>query len=82
MFPALARMPAGGVAAGLAVPLVLGQHSAIGALMVGWNQSRPLDESIRAVVTGLARHVEHAVDRVLLRAQRLRLQRPSLDLPA
>ncbi|WP_369135417.1 GAF domain-containing protein [Modestobacter sp. I12A-02662] len=81
-FTALARLPAGGVAAGLAVPLVLGQHSSIGALMVGWDQERPLDESVLAAVTGLARHVEHAVDRVLLREQRLRLQASPFELSA
>ncbi len=82
LFTALTRLPAGGVAAGLAVPLVLGQHSSTGALMVGWDQERPLDESVRAAVTGLARHVEHAVDRVLLREQRLRLQAAPLELSA
>jgi GAF domain-containing protein len=71
-FPALARFPVGAETT-LAVPVVLGQHTAAAGLLVGWGHTRELDEPLSAVVTDLARHVGHALDRVLLRAQRLRL---------
>jgi GAF domain-containing protein len=71
-FPVLARFPVGAETT-LAVPVVLGQHTAAAGLLVGWGQTRELDEPLSAVVTDLARHVGHALDRVLLRAQRLRL---------
>lgn len=64
----------------LAVPLVLGAHAA-GALLVGWRQHRELDAPLRGVVTDLARHVGHAVDRVLLRDQRLRLAGATPPVP-
>jgi GAF domain-containing protein len=71
-FPVLARFPVGAETT-LAVPVVLGQHTAAAGLLVGWGDTRELDEPLSAVVTDLARHVGHALDRVLLRAQRLRL---------
>jgi hypothetical protein len=42
-------------------------------LLVGWEQGRELDGQVCAVVTELARHVGYALDRVLLRHQRLGL---------
>ncbi|WP_138759864.1 GAF domain-containing protein [Modestobacter altitudinis] len=71
-FPALARFPVGAETA-LAAPVVLGQHTAAAGLLVGWGETRDLDAPLSAVVTDLARHVGHALDRVLLRAQRMRL---------
>ncbi|MCZ2827349.1 GAF domain-containing protein [Modestobacter sp. VKM Ac-2986] len=54
----------------LAAPLVLGQHSAIGALALGWTQRRELDASVCAVAADLALHVGHALDRQLLQEHR------------
>ncbi|WP_138735543.1 GAF domain-containing protein [Modestobacter excelsi] len=79
-FPALARFPVGAESA-LAVPIVLGQHTAAAGLLVGWGHTRELDAPLSAVVTDLARHVGHALDRVLLRAQRLRLAATSPPVP-
>lgn len=79
-FPALARFPVGAETS-LAVPVVLGQHTAAAGLLVGWGQTRDLDAPLSAVVTDLARHVGHALDRVLLRAQRLRLAATSPPVP-
>ena len=73
-FPALARGPVGAETS-LAVPVVLGQHTSVGGLLVGWDHARELDQPLTAVVADLARHVGHALDRVLLRDQLLRLQR-------
>ena len=69
-------LPAG-TATVVAVPLVLGQHSALGGLLVAWGQRRELDPPVRAVVGELARHVGHGLDLVLLREQRLRLDAAS-----
>jgi GAF domain-containing protein len=69
-FPRLDPLPPGTETA-LAAPLVLGQHSAIGAVALGWTQRRELDASLLAVTGDLARHVGHALDRELLREQRL-----------
>jgi hypothetical protein len=55
------------------VPLVLGQHTSSGALLIGWRYPRELDAALRGVVGDLGQHVGHALDRVLLREQRLRL---------
>nr|WP_279590955.1 GAF domain-containing protein [Modestobacter marinus] len=74
-FPGLVALPGPGPV--LAVHLPLGQHHSDAALLVGWRQPRGLDAPVRAVVTDLARPVGHALDRVLLRDQRLRLA----DLP-
>jgi GAF domain-containing protein len=79
-FPALARFPVGAETA-LAVPVVLGQHTAAAGLLVGWGHTRELDPPLSDVVTDLARHVGHALDRVLLRAQRLRLAATSPPVP-
>jgi hypothetical protein len=65
----------------LAVPLVLGQHSSTGGLLVGWGDRREIDAPLRAVVTDLAGHVGHALDRVLLRDQRLALAAPPPPVP-
>ncbi|WP_164702776.1 GAF domain-containing protein [Modestobacter sp. KNN46-3] len=70
-FPGLLELPGAGPV--LAVHLPLGQHHSDAALLVGWRQPRQLDAPVRAVVTDLARPVGHALDRVLLRDQRLRL---------
>lgn len=70
-FPGLLELPGAGPV--LAVHLPLGQHHSDAALLVGWRQRRQLDAPVRAVVTDLARPVGHALDRVLLRDQRLRL---------
>jgi len=72
-FPGPALLPSGTVESALAVPLVLGQHASAAGLLVGWRESRELDLQVRTVVTELAQHVGHALDRVLLRDQRLRL---------
>jgi GAF domain-containing protein len=69
-FPRLDPLPPGTETV-LAAPLVLGQHSAIGAVALGWTQRRELDASVLAVAGDLARHVGHALDRELLREQRL-----------
>jgi len=78
-FPQLAPL-APGTETVLAAPLVLGQHSAIGALAMGWTQRRELDASVRAVAADLALHVGHALDRELLRAHRLWLAADPADL--
>jgi GAF domain-containing protein len=64
-----------GAAAGtsLAVPLTLGQHAATGGLLLGWDHHREVDPWLSAVVGDLGRHVGHALDRVLLREERLAL---------
>ncbi|MCZ2815398.1 GAF domain-containing protein [Modestobacter sp. VKM Ac-2984] len=69
--PGLRELPGAGPV--LAVHLPLGQHHSDAALLVSWRQPRQLDAPVRAVVTDLARPVGHALDRVLLREQRLRL---------
>jgi GAF domain-containing protein len=66
-------LPAGAVESSIAVPLVLGQHASTGALLIGWGLRRDLDPQVQAVVRDLSRHVGVALDRVLLREQRLRL---------
>jgi len=67
-----AGLPAGTETA-LAVPLLLGQHTSEAGLLVAWAQRRELDPALLAVAGDLGRHVGHALDRVLLRQQRLRL---------
>ena len=69
-FPQLAPLPAG-TETMLAAPLVLGQHSATGALALGWTQRRELDSAVQTVAADFAQHVGHALVRVLLRDQRL-----------
>ena len=66
-------LPAGVVVSSIAVPLVLGQHASTGGLLIGWAQRRDLDPAVQAVARDLSRHVAVALDRVLLREQRLRL---------
>ncbi|MFQ1004205.1 GAF domain-containing protein [Modestobacter sp. SSW1-42] len=78
-FPQLAPLPPG-TATVLAAPLVLGQHSGIGALALGWTQRRALDASVRTVAADLAQHVGHALDRELLREQRRWLAGDPADL--
>jgi len=68
------ELPVPWVETSLAVPLTLGQHTAAGGLLVGWGHHRELDTPMRTVVTDLARHVGHAVDRVLLRELRRELR--------
>ncbi|WP_222195666.1 GAF domain-containing protein [Modestobacter italicus] len=68
----LSGLPAGTETA-LAVPLLLGQQSSEAGLLVAWAQRRELDPALLAVAGDLGRHVGHALDRVLLRQQRLRL---------
>lgn len=65
-------LPAG-TETGLAVPLLLGHHSSSAGLLVAWAQRRELDPALLAVAVDLGRHVGHALDRVLLRHQLLRL---------
>jgi GAF domain-containing protein len=81
-FPGLVRTPVPGADTSVAVPLVLGQHTACGGLLLGWAQRRELDAPLRAVVGDLARHVGHALDRVLLRDQRLGLAAAPLPVTA
>jgi GAF domain-containing protein len=78
-FPGLVRLPVGAETA-MAVPIVLGQHTSAGGLLIGWGQRRELDVPLQTVVGDLARHVGHALDRVLLRDQRLRLATTSPQL--
>jgi hypothetical protein len=42
-------------------------------VLIGWGHRRELHPRVEAVTVDLARHVGHALDRVLLRDQRLRL---------
>ena len=72
-FRGLARGPGGSAETSVSVPLVLGQHTSIGGLLVGWDHTRELDPPLGQVVVDLARHVGHALDRVLLRDQLLNL---------
>ncbi|WP_181428853.1 GAF domain-containing protein, partial [Modestobacter versicolor] len=83
-YAGLVRAPTGGAQTSLSVPMVLGQHSASGGLLVGWGLPREVDAPLEEVVVDLARHVGHALDRVLLRDQRLALGAPSapLSVPA
>lgn len=67
-----ARLPLGTETA-VAVPVLLGQHTSEAGLLVAWTQCRELDPPVLAVAGELGRHVGHALDRVLLREQRLRL---------
>ncbi|MEU2347717.1 GAF domain-containing protein [Modestobacter sp. NPDC049651] len=76
--PDVAALPGGACASAVAVPLAMGQHASTGALLVCWRQPREIDGPVRAVVTDLAHHLGHALDRVLLREQRDRLR----DAPA
>ncbi|MGY2080616.1 GAF domain-containing protein [Modestobacter sp. SYSU DS0657] len=73
--------PAGRPESALAVPVLLTQHEAAGGLLVTWGHRRALDAPLRTALTDLARHLGHALDRVLLREQRLRLEsaRPGPD---
>jgi GAF domain-containing protein len=64
----------------LAVPVLLGQHASSGALMITWAGRRELDPALRTVVTDLARHVGHGLDRVLLAAARQRLAAAAAEL--
>ncbi|MGY1855697.1 GAF domain-containing protein [Modestobacter sp. SYSU DS0290] len=72
--PASSDGPAGRSQSALAVPVLLSQHEAAGGLLVTWGHPRALDPPLRSAVTDLARHLGHALDRVLLREQRLRLE--------
>ena len=65
----------------VAVPLVLGQHTTSAGLLVGWSHRRTLDGHLCEAVSDLARHVGHALDRVLLREQRLNLESRSPAQP-
>jgi hypothetical protein len=78
-FPVLARLPVGAEVS-VSVPIVLGQHTAVSGLLVGWRHGRDIDPPLERVVSDLARHVGHALDRVLLRGQRLRLAGESPQL--
>ncbi|MGY1839341.1 MULTISPECIES: GAF domain-containing protein [unclassified Modestobacter] len=66
--------PAGRPQSALAVPVLLTQHEAAGGLHITWGHRRALDAPLHTAVTELARHLGHALDRVLLREQRLRLE--------
>ena len=67
-----AQLPDGARTA-VAVPLLLGQHTAEAGLLVAWTQRRELDPPVLAVAGDVGRYLGHALDRVLLRDQRLRL---------
>jgi len=72
-FPGLVRRPVGAEASvSVSVPVLLGHHTSNGGLLVGWSAGRVVDDPLQAVVGDLARHVGHALDRVLLRDKRLR----------
>jgi GAF domain-containing protein len=75
VYPTLRELPDARHESAIAVPLLLGQHESSGALMVSWRGRRELDQAVRAVAGDLARHVGHAMDRVLLADQRRRLDR-------
>ena len=81
-FPAQPALPGPPVETSLAVPMLLGQHTAAAGLLVGWGLPRELDTPMRTVVSDLAGHVGHAVDRVLLRDQLLRLAATAGPVPA
>ncbi|MCW2574870.1 MAG: hypothetical protein JWR66_900 [Modestobacter sp.] len=80
-FPGMVRLPVGAAETSIAVPIVLGQHTSTGGLLVGWGQRRELDVPLQTVVGELGRHLGHALDRVLLRDQRLLLSTTSPPLP-
>ncbi|WP_448614874.1 GAF domain-containing protein [Modestobacter sp. URMC 112] len=73
LFPDARGVPDAGHETALAVPVLLGQHASSGSLMVTWAGRRELDPAVRTVLPDLARHVGHALDRVLLSAARRRL---------
>ena len=77
-----AHLPGGPCASAVAVPLAMGQHASTGAMLVCWRQAREVDGPVRAVVTDLAQHLGHTLDRVLLREQRHRLRAAVDGLPA
>jgi len=79
-FPGV-RLPRGTQTA-VAVPLLLGQHTSEAGLLVAWSHGRELDPPLLAVAGDLGRHVGHALDRVLLRDQRLRLTSTPPPVPA
>jgi hypothetical protein len=76
-----AQLPRGTETA-VAVPLLLGQHTSEAGLLVAWTHRRELDPPVLAVTGDLGRHVGHALDRVLLRDQRLRLASTPPPVPA
>jgi GAF domain-containing protein len=78
-FPGLARLPVG-VETTVSVPIVLGQHTAAAGLLVGWQHGREIDAPLERTIVDLARHLGHALDRVLLRDQRLRLATDAPEL--
>jgi hypothetical protein len=82
-FPGLARLPVG-VETTVSVPIVLGQHTAAAGLLIGWQHGRSIDAPLERITADLAAHLGHALDRVLLRGQRLRLATasPGLRHPA
>jgi GAF domain-containing protein len=76
LFPTARDLPDAGHETSLAVPVLLGQSASTGALMISWAGRRELDPAVRTVVSDLARHVGHGLDRVLLAAARRRLTNP------
>ena len=76
-----AQLPRGTRTA-VAVPLPLGQHASEAGLLVAWSHRLELDPPVLAVAGDLGRHVGHALDRVLLRGQRLRLAATPPPVPA
>jgi GAF domain-containing protein len=73
LFPVARELPDAAHETSLAVPVLLGQHTATAALMVSWADRRELDQAVRTVLPDLARHVGHGLERVLLAAARDRL---------
>jgi hypothetical protein len=80
-FPGPILLPGGAVESSLSAPLVLGQHASTGGLLIGWEQNRELEAQVCRVVSDLVRHVGYALDRVLLRHQRLNLATDSAPVP-
>jgi hypothetical protein len=79
LFPTARWLPDACHESALAVPLLLGQHTSCGALLLSWPTRRELDPELCTVATDLARHLAHTLDTVLLAAARQRLRHP---LPA
>jgi hypothetical protein len=76
LFPTARWLPDPCHESALAVPLLLGEHTSSGALLLSWPARRELDPELCTVATDLARHLAHALDTVLLAAARQRLERP------
>ena len=80
LFPVARELPDVTHETVLVVPVLLGQHASTAALMVSWAGRRELDPAVRTVLPDLARHVGHALERVLLAAASERLAASTAEL--